>query len=671
MNKKLLYIATMLLMVLGFSSCDDDKAIPPVYYPEQIGDGTGLSPYSVGTALTKIYTGDYTSKQVFVKGIVSQVTEFGESYGNITYYISDDGTAKNELEVYRGLGLNGEKFTAITDLSVGDEVIIACVLTYYNNTYAETGQGAIIVSLNGSPWTPDPVIEPAGSGLKDDPYNVTKALEVILSDNCPTEKVFVSGIISKIDNIDTSFGNATYYISDTGSTYTQLEVYRGYSLGGAKFTSTSEIKVGDEIVVYGQVVNFNGTPEFTTGSMICKLGDKESYPAEGSTAEPKGDGSQADPYNVAKAQEVIASLGADVKSEKVYIEGTVSKIESIDTSSFGNATYYISDDGTAAGELMVYRGYYFNGDKFTAADQLKVGDKVVIYGELINFKGNTPEVTQGSALVTINGQGSGTPAPDPTPGGPKGSGTQADPYNAAKALEVATSLAADQPSEKVYVSGIISSIKEVSTSFGNATYAISDDGTTAGEFSIYRCYYIGGEKFTAEDQIKVGDKVLLYGALVNFKGNTPQMAQGGQIVSVEGGSVTPDPGPTPDPDGPGSQANPYTVAKAQEIIAAGSYTADKVYIKGKISAITEVSTSFGNATYAISDDGSASGQLTVFRGYYFNGDKFTAENQIKVGDEVVILGALTSYNGKPQVNTGSQIITLNGKTSSDSSATGN
>ncbi len=648
MNKKLLYIATLLLMVMGFSSCDDDKAVPPVFYPEQIGDGTGLSPYSVGTALTKIYTGDYTSKQVFVKGIVSQVTEFGESYGNITYYISDDGKAKNELEVYRGLGLNGDKFTSISDLSVGDEVIIACVLTYYNNRYAETSQGAIIVSLNGSPWTPDPVIDPAGTGVRDDPYNVTKALEVILSDNCPAEKVYVSGIISKIDNIDTSYGNATYYISDTGSTFTQLEVYRGYSLGGARFKSDSEIKVGDQVVIYGQVVNFNGTPEFTTGSMICKLGDKESYPAEGSTAEPTGDGTQTSPYNVAKARQVIASLGADVKSEKVYLEGTVSRIDNIDTS-YGNATYYISDDGTAAGELMVYRGFYFNGDKFTSEDQLKVGDKVVILGELINFKGNTPEVTQGSSIVTLNGEGGGEP---------KGTGIQTDPYNAAMALQVASALSADQSTEKVYVSGIISSIKEVSTSFGNATFSISDNGSATGQFSIFRCYYINGDKFTAEDQIKVGDKVVLYGALVNYKGNTPQMTQGGQVVSIESSGVTPDPTPD-DPDGPGSQANPYTVAKAQEIIAAGSYTSEKVYIKGKISQITEVSTSFGNATYAISDDGTTTGQLTVFRGYYLNGDKFTAENQIKVGDNVVILGALTSYNGKPQVNTGSQLISIN------------
>ncbi len=415
MNKKLLYLATLLMMVLGFSACDDEKAVPPVYYPEVVGDGTGLDPYNVGTALAKIYKGDYDSKFVFVKGIVSQVTEFGASYGNITYYISDDGTTTNELEVYRGLGLNGEKFTAITDLKVGDEVIIYCTLTYYNNTYPETGQGAKIVSLNGSDWTPDPVIDPAGTGIKEDPFNVTKALEVILGDNCPTEKVYVKGVVSQIDNIDTSYGNAVYYISDTGSRFAQLEIYRGYSLGGAKFTSTTEIKEGDEVTVYGQVVNFNGTPEFTTGSMITVLNGTENDPNKGgSTAEPKGSGTQADPYNVAMAQKVITGLAADTPTDKVYVEGIISNVGEISTS-FGNGTFSISDDGSSAGELLIYRAYYLNGDKFTSEDQIKVGDKVIVYGQLINFKGNTPEMTQGGQIFSLNGQGSPTPDPGPDP----------------------------------------------------------------------------------------------------------------------------------------------------------------------------------------------------------------------------------------------------------------
>ncbi|MDE6871283.1 MAG: BACON domain-containing protein [Bacteroidales bacterium] len=119
---------------------------------------------------------------------------------------------------------------------------------------------------------------------------------------------------------------------------------------------------------------------------------------------PEGDGSEASPYNVAGALAATNALAADSPSEEVYIKGIISSVSEIDTGTYGNATYYISDDGTTAGQFMVYRGYYLNGDKFTATDQIKVGDNVLICGKLINFKGNTPEVNTGSKIVSLNGK---------------------------------------------------------------------------------------------------------------------------------------------------------------------------------------------------------------------------------------------------------------------------
>ncbi|MCM1502013.1 MAG: BACON domain-containing protein [Bacteroidales bacterium] len=119
-------------------------------------------------------------------------------------------------------------------------------------------------------------------------------------------------------------------------------------------------------------------------------------------------------------------------------------------------------------------------------------------------------------------------------GTPEGDGTEASPYNAAAALAAAKALAADAKSEEVYVKGIVSSISEVSTQYGNATYCISDDGTVAGQFSVYRGYYLNGDKFTASDQIKVGDKVVICGQLTNYKGNTPQVNQGSKLISLNG-----------------------------------------------------------------------------------------------------------------------------------------
>lgn len=105
----------------------------------------------------------------------------------------------------------------------------------------------------------------------------------------------------------------------------------------------------------------------------------------------------------------------------------------------------------------------------------------------------------------------------------------------------------------------------------------------------------------------------------------------------------------------------YTVAKAHELIAAGEGLDAKVYVSGIVSAITEISTEYGNATYRISDDGADDGELTVYRGRGLDGESF-AENGIKVGDKVVVYGKLQSYDNSNQIASGNQLYSLNGET---------
>ena len=104
----------------------------------------------------------------------------------------------------------------------------------------------------------------------------------------------------------------------------------------------------------------------------------------------------------------------------------------------------------------------------------------------------------------------------------------------------------------------------------------------------------------------------------------------------------------------------YTVAKALELINAGEGLEAKVYVKGQITNIQEVSASFGNATYDISDDATAANKLTVFRGYFYDNKHFTSNDQIKVGNVVVVYGKLVNYNNNTPQVTNSSIYSLNG-----------
>lgn len=111
-------------------------------------------------------------------------------------------------------------------------------------------------------------------------------------------------------------------------------------------------------------------------------------------------------YTVAKALELIeAGEGLDAK---VYVKGIISSIKSVDTGEWGNATYNISDNGKEENVLVIYRGYYLGAkdNKFTSADQIKVGDKVVVYGKLVNYNG-TKEMNSGNYIYSQNDKVSG------------------------------------------------------------------------------------------------------------------------------------------------------------------------------------------------------------------------------------------------------------------------
>ena len=128
-----------------------------------------------------------------------------------------------------------------------------------------------------------------------------------------------------------------------------------------------------------------------------------------------------------------------------------------------------------------------------------------------------------------------------------GAGTLESPYTAADAIALTSKMTANDSMADVYVKGIISSDLVVNLQYGNATFNISDDGRATGEFNIFRALYLGNVKFTSEDQIKIGDEVVLVGTLVNYKGTAPELKdchivqlngdQGGEEGGEEGGNT--------------------------------------------------------------------------------------------------------------------------------------
>ena len=115
-----------------------------------------------------------------------------------------------------------------------------------------------------------------------------------------------------------------------------------------------------------------------------------------------------------------------------------------------------------------------------------------------------------------------------------------------------------------------------------------------------------------------------------------------------------------DPNAPGMSAdNPYTVDQARAAIDAGTGVTG-VYATGIVSEIvTAYNSQFGNITYNISADGTTTAdQLQAYRGKSYNGENFTSEDDIQVGDVVVIYGNLKKHKDTYEFDANNQLVSL-------------
>ena len=706
------------------------------------GKGTLEHPFSVEGVISYINALDNPSKdspeKVYVKGIISAIgEEYTAQFGNGTFDISDDGTTSGtQFKIYRAKYLGNKNFTSKdTQIKVGDEVIVYGNVVLYGSSAPvyETSQGnAYLYSLNGVTGSTTPAGDPKGNGSKEDPFNVAAALKVVESlgwtSNDNYEKVgpfYVKGKISRIADKGTftdggTYGNASFYISDDGSTDNEFYGYRILYLGNKKFVAgQTDIKVGDEVIIYGELMNYRGnTPETVQGTAYLYSLNGETggeTPPTPPAGDPKGTGTLDDPYNPAGAANAVKDLtwtNNDTydKTGDVYVKGKISRIADKGTftegGTYGNASFYISEDGSQSGEFYCYRVLYLGNKKFEAGQtDIKVGDEVVIYGQLMNYRNNTPETVAGKAyLYSLNGDtGGDTPPTPPTPpsGDPKGTGTLNDPYNPAAAINAVkdltwTSNDTYDATGEVYVKGKISRIADKGTfteggTYGNASFYISEDGSQDGEFYCFRVLYLGNKKYEAgQTDIKVGDEVVIYGQLMNYRNDTPETVSGKAYLyslngKTEDGGETPPTPPSGDPSGTGTLNDPYNPAAAINAVKDLTWTdnntydkTDNVYVKGKISRIADKGTfteggTYGNASFYISADGSESGEFYCFRVLYLGNKKFEAgQTDIKVGDEIVVYGQLMNYrNDTPEtVANSAYLYSLNGKTEDEGGGQG-
>lgn len=242
-------------------------------------------------------------------------------------------------------------------------------------------------------------------------------LALVMSSCEPDGPVYTNPSIS-ITDADGAEVTAVNFSAEGGDATITITATRGWSiskqatwLGVTPSTYTNDTMEEKSVDVKITVGPNDDGPRTETIKVVMDKIEKNITVAqadnEGNTLGPKGAGTLEEPYNVARAMEII--LADTYTEDMVYTSGIISQLGEDGREKYGNYTFYISDDGTTAGQLLAYRCKYLNGKNFTISDNLEVGDEVIICGQLVNFKGNTPEI-QSCYIVSHNGEMPDAPA---------------------------------------------------------------------------------------------------------------------------------------------------------------------------------------------------------------------------------------------------------------------
>ena len=221
-----------------------------IYFIDVVGNCVAGNDWSDGTKLTTYNVSEncWEGDVIFNSG--------GESFklrGNGTWN-KEDGNWGGTLENV----LNGSDNDLITPYTG------KCHLKFYVSCNTKS-------YLVMSPVSDNPTAK--GSGTLADPFNSiaanNKGQELAVGQST-SEKYYVKGKISYVKfPFSSDYGTATFYISDDGTRNNEFYVYATYYLENKSWvTGNPQIAVGDEVIIYGTVSNYNGTSETT---------DKKSY----------------------------------------------------------------------------------------------------------------------------------------------------------------------------------------------------------------------------------------------------------------------------------------------------------------------------------------------------------------------------------------------------------
>lgn len=246
--------------------------------------------------------------------------------------------------------------------------------------------------------------EQGGLGILESPMSPNQAnifAGSLEKDKVYDQDIYIKGKIASIKyEFSAQYGTATFFISADGQNDFTFQCYSvNYLENKAWVEGNTQIKVGDEVIICGKVVNYKGnTPE--TSSKKAYI-----YSLNGKTKEEGGEDPdpQITSLTVAAALDIINGLEdgkttAEEYEVKGFVVGAPDFQRKADGSLYGNVNFAIADEKGGATTLTVFRAKDFDNASFTeeTINRIKEGDEVVVHGKLQKYVKNgvmTPELT--------------------------------------------------------------------------------------------------------------------------------------------------------------------------------------------------------------------------------------------------------------------------------------
>lgn len=222
--------------------------------------------------LTKLTDAAYMDANVG-KLMTLKKVKFASANGTNVWAPDDSNTSLELIDAETGNRINKNNLVVRNSgySKFANEVIpqgvfdITGIFTRYHNKDYDTWQ----IVLRST----DDLKASETGGTLEKPYTVAQALEKINAGTAGDAKVYATGIIVKVKDVDTgTYGNGTFVISDDGKDTEgkTLEVFRCFNIDGAKWTEETKgiLVPGKKVVVSGTLLDYNGTKEIKGGNLI-------------------------------------------------------------------------------------------------------------------------------------------------------------------------------------------------------------------------------------------------------------------------------------------------------------------------------------------------------------------------------------------------------------------